>query len=378
MKRCVLMAIFMVCAIGLTACGSISDKVTQTSDSIEVGSSFNLNSLFETEEGITISLKDDVDISKVGSCSVNIVISNGKKEEEKTYTVNVIDTQAPVISTRDIKVYVGTEFDMEELATVSDNSGESVSAVVKDSDVDISAAGRYYITYEATDSSGNSSEKMAIVDVMTIDSPEDVMDIVDQYLTEQGLSDFKYNKTVFDAIFVTSPKLSKVVIDEGRNVTMYPEIYINNNIFTISSELPKGKFGVVGICLRFEFSDKTDPQSERHGLGSDKITISSGSNSFTNIYSGLPEVGEYDRYEYLSKFTYSLEYDELKQLEVMFDEGIVVLAVDAYDLEFDIKTLDYIHYPYSFVYELNESDIEQFKKTMQIYNYLIDFLGRYN
>lgn len=378
MKRCVLMAMFMVCAIGLTACGSISDKVTQTSDSIEVGSSFNLNSLFETEEGITISLKDDVDISKVGFCSVNIVISNGKKEEEKTYTVNVIDTQAPVISTRDIKVYVGTEFDMEELATVSDNSGENISAVVKNSDVDISVAGRYSITFEAADSSGNSSEKMAIVDVMTIDSPEDVMDIVDQYLTEQGLSDFKYNKNVYDAVFVTSPRLSKVVIDEGRNVMMYPEIYINNNIFTISSEYPKGKFGVVGICLRFEFSDKTDPLSERHGLYADEIIVSSGSNSFTNVFSGIPEMGEFERAEYLSRFTYTLEYDELKQLEAMFDEGSVIFTIDAYDSEFDVKTWDYIHYPYSFVYELNESDIELFKKTMQVYNYLIDFLGRYN
>ena len=213
---------------------------------------------------------------------------------------------------------------------------------------------------------------------MSLDSPEDVMDIVDQYLTEEGLSDFKYNKNQFGAVFVTSPRLSKVVIDEGRNATMYLEIYISNDIFTMSSDYPIGKFGVVGVCLRFEFSDRTDPQSDRYGLGADKITINSGSNSFTNIFSGIPEMGEFEKAEYLSRFTYTLKYDELKQLEAMLNEGSVVLTVDAYDTEFDIKTFDYTKYPYSFVYELNESDIELFKKTIATYNYLVDFLGQYN
>lgn len=51
MKRCVLMTMFMVYAIGLTACGSISNKVTQKSDTIEAGETFDLNSFFEVDEG---------------------------------------------------------------------------------------------------------------------------------------------------------------------------------------------------------------------------------------------------------------------------------------------------------------------------------------
>ena len=379
MKRCVLMTMFMVCAIGLTACGSISDKVTQKSDTIEAGETFDLNSFFEVDEGVTISLKDtSIDMSTIGSHSIDLIISDGKKEAEKTFTMNVVDTQAPVINTRDITIYIGAEFNAEEFATASDNSGENISVTVKSNDVDISTSGRYSITYEATDSSGNSSEKAAIVEVMTLDSPEDVMDIVDQYLTEEGLSDFKYNKNVFDAVFVTSPKLSKAVIDEGRNVMMYPEIYINNDIFTMSSDYPIGKFGVVGICLRFEFSDKTDPQDERCVLYSNEITISSGSNSFTNVFSGIPDMSEIEKSEYLSKFTYTLKFDELKQLEEMLDEGSVVLTIDATNSKYDMKAFKTVETPYSFEYELNEGDIETFKKTMQIYNYLIDFLGRYN
>lgn len=379
MKKSMLLVMFMVSVMGLSACGSISDKVTQNLDTIEVGEAFDLDSFFEAEEGITISLKDSsIDMYDIGPHSIDLIISDGKKEEERTYTINVVDTQAPVISTRDISIYIGSEFNAEELATAYDNSGENISVVVKSSDVDVSTSGRYYITYEATDSSGNSSEKVAIIEVMSLDSPEDVMDIVDQYLTEEGLSGFKYSMNQFDAVFVTSPRLSTVVIDEGRNVTMYPEIYINNNIFSMSSDYPIGKFGVVGICLRFEFSDRTDPQSDRHALNADRITISSGGNSFTNSSSGLPEVGEYSRTEYFSTFTYTLGYDELKQLEAMLNEGSVVLTVDACDTEFDIQTLDYIDYPYSFVYELNESDIELFLTTMDVYNYLVEFLGRYN
>lgn len=379
MKRCVLMAMFIVCAIGLTACGSISDKVTQKSDTIEVGESFDLNSFFEVDEGITISLKDkSIDMSAIGSYSIDLIISNGKKEEEKIYTLNVVDTQAPVINVRDTTIYIGAEFNAEELATVSDNSGEDISVTVKDSNVDASTAGSYSITYTATDSSGNSSEKSAIVEVMSLDSPEDVMDIVDQFLTVEGLSDFKYNKNQFDAVFVASPRLSKVVIDEGRNVTMYPEIYINNDIFTMSSDFPIGKFGVVGICLRFEFSDKTDPQSERCVLYSNEITISSGSNSFTNVFSGIPDMSEIEKTEYLSKFTYILNFDELRQLGAMLDEGSVVLTIDTTNSKYDMKALKTVETPYSFEYGLNESDIELFKKTMAIYNYLVDFLERYN
>lgn len=169
---------------------------------------FNLNSVFEVDESITISLKNDnIDISKIGSCFIDSVISDGKKEEEKTYTVNVVDTQAPVINTRDITIYIGSEFNAEKLATVSDNSGENIPVTIKNNNVDTSTAGRYSVTYKATDGSGNSSEKSVIVEVISIDSPEDVMDIVDKYITEEGFSDFRYNKNTLDAVFVTGPRL---------------------------------------------------------------------------------------------------------------------------------------------------------------------------
>lgn len=134
-----LMAMFVVCAIGLTACGSISNKVTQKSDTIEVGETFDLNSFFEVDEGITISLKEiGMDISAIGSHSIDLIISDGKKEEEKTFKMNVVDTQPPVINTGDITIYIGSEFNTEEFATVSDNSGENISVTVKSSNVDIS------------------------------------------------------------------------------------------------------------------------------------------------------------------------------------------------------------------------------------------------
>ena len=378
MKKCLLIAMFTVCAIGLTACGSIRDKVTQKSDTIEVGETFDLNSYFEVDEGVTVSLKNaSIDTSVIGSQTLDVIISNGKKEEEKTFTMNVVDTQAPVIDVRDATIYIGAEFNAEELATVSDNSGEDISVTVKDNNVDTSTAGSYSITYTATDSSGNSSEKSAVVEVMSIDSPEDVMDIVDRFLTAEGLSNFKYNKNLYDAVFVTSPRLSKIVIDKGRNVTMYPEIYILDNIFSMSPDSQMG-FGVAGIDLRFEFSDRTAPQSERCVLYANKITISSSSKSFTNAFSGIPELGDIETREYLSRFTYTLNFDELQQLETMLDEGSVTLTIDATNSKYDMQKFKTVETPYSFVYDLNENDIELLKETMIIYNYLTGLLGRYN
>ena len=240
MRRCVLIVMLMVCVLGLTSCGNISDKVTQKLNTIEVGEDFDINSFFEVEEGIAISLKDtDIDMSAIGPHSIDLIISDGKKEEEKTFTVNVVDTQAPVIKTRDITLYEGLKFHAEEFATVSDNSGEDISATVKNSNVDTSTAGEYYVTYEAIDSSGNSTEKTATVEVRLLNSSKDVMDVVDQYLTEERLSGYEKKDIALDgqdlleSVCVTSPRLSNTVIEKCREVTMCPEIWCQWNFAKI-------------------------------------------------------------------------------------------------------------------------------------------------
>lgn len=343
MKKSMLMTIFMVCAIGLTACGNISDKVIQKSDSVEIGESFDLSSVFEIDDSITISLKDtNIDMSIIGSYSIDLVISDGKKKEEKTYLVNVVDTQAPVINSQDITIYVGSEFNAEELATASDNSGEIISVTIKYNDVDTSTAGMYSIIYEASDSSGNLSEKSTIVEVMSIATAEDVMDLIDKHITKEGFNDFTYNKNTFDAVFVTAPRLSTLTIDSGRKVMLYPEIYICNDIFSISSDFPNGKYGVVGICFRFEYSDKTNDMRSRYSLYSNKITVSSGTNVFTNVFSGIPEASEFEKAEYLSRFSYTLNPNELKNFELMLDKGSVVFAVDTVDRHYDMSLMKVI------------------------------------
>ena len=114
---------------------------------------------------------DTATLKTVGKHSISLIV-DGKT---KKYTVEVIDTTAPVIEVGEIHVNVGDGIAWKKQATVTDNSDGKIDIKVDSSAVNTSAAGTYTVTYTATDESGNSSSATATVIVGTMEVTEDML-----------------------------------------------------------------------------------------------------------------------------------------------------------------------------------------------------------
>lgn len=114
---------------------------------------------------------DTATLKTVGKHSISIIVDGNTKK----YTVEVVDTTAPVIEVGEIHVNVGDGIAWKKQATVTDNSDGKIDIKVDSAAVNTSAAGTYTVTYTATDESGNSSSATATVIVGTMDVTEDML-----------------------------------------------------------------------------------------------------------------------------------------------------------------------------------------------------------
>ena len=120
----------------------------------------------EFAEGFDIAL-----LKTVGKHSVSVIV-DGKT---KKYTVEVIDTTAPMIEVGEIRINIGDGIAWKKQATVTDNSDGKIDIKVDSSSVNTSVAGTYTVTYTATDASGNSASASATVIVGTKEVTEDML-----------------------------------------------------------------------------------------------------------------------------------------------------------------------------------------------------------
>ena len=366
-----LMTIFIM--LNLTACGSIFRKVSVKSDSIEIGTVFDENNQFECKDGVTINLKEgySVDTSKIGEVSAVFVICAGEKIEEKEFKFKVVDTEAPKIEANNISVYVGRDFDPATYAICTDNSGENVVASVRSNNVDITTPGNYTVVYEAKDSAGNSSEQTVNVNVISLETAEDVMDLIDEYLCKNGYTEFSYNKNAYDAVFVHGPAFASYKLNSDRTLDIYPEIYILEDIFS-------SQFKVSSILFRMELTDR-GPQSSRYDLVADKFVIKSGDTSISTVFDGIPTTGDFETSYYKSKFHYQFSGEDVETLNQMLNSENIVFDIQPKNQISDFSTFPikttYQTVPIS--YSLGNSDIDNLKQTVAIYNDLLEVFGQY-
>jgi hypothetical protein len=104
-------------------------------------------------------------------------------------SLEVVDTLRPVITLNGLASVSLTQGDVftDAGSTVSDNSAESITAVVSGDTVDTSVPGVYTIIYTATDSSGNSSSATRTVTVAETDTDGD--GVVDSLDVHAGFDD---------------------------------------------------------------------------------------------------------------------------------------------------------------------------------------------
>tara|TARA_B100000989_G_scaffold210422_1_gene159620 strand:- start:340 stop:1308 length:969 start_codon:yes stop_codon:yes gene_type:complete len=108
---------------------------------------------------------NSVNASVLGTYTVtyNVSDSSGNNADQKTRTVNVVDTTSPVITlvgSTPLNVDSGSDYN-DAGATASDSfEGNLTTSIVTVNPVNTSLAGSYTITYNVTDSSGNAAAEV--------------------------------------------------------------------------------------------------------------------------------------------------------------------------------------------------------------------------
>ena len=143
-----------------------------TGESVTVEAGVTDASLISGIEGSEFAEGFDISTLKtLGKHTVSLTV-DGKV---KKYTVEIVDTTAPVIEVGEIRINIGDGIAWKKQATVTDNSDGKIDIKVDSSAVNTSVAGTYSVTYTATDESGNSSTATATVIVGTKEVTEDML-----------------------------------------------------------------------------------------------------------------------------------------------------------------------------------------------------------
>ncbi|EGO2713260.1 DUF5011 domain-containing protein, partial [Enterococcus faecalis] len=128
---------------------------------------------------ITSSIKvtsNNVNASKTGNYTVTYEVTDSEgNTANKTVTVTVkerSEADKPVITAADKEIYVNSKFDPLEGVTAVDKNGADITSSIKvTNNVNTSKPGRYTVTYEVTDSEGNTANKTVTVTVKDKEVP---------------------------------------------------------------------------------------------------------------------------------------------------------------------------------------------------------------
>lgn len=170
----------------VTATLVIQDTVAPTATAAEVSTA--VGALPEAAECVTdivdatvvtASYKTEPDVSKSGTVEAIVVLTDegGNATDVPVTIVIADDTEAPVISgVTDKQIEVGASISYKKDVTVTDNVDPDPELTIDNSQVDLNTAGRYPVTYTATDFAGNASS----VTISVIVTEKSVSTITDE------------------------------------------------------------------------------------------------------------------------------------------------------------------------------------------------------
>lgn len=144
-------------------------------ENAEVGvneTAYNDQFVKSIRNGSITTEKTLIDTSNLGKVDVSLAVKPVFGSEEVfTYSVAVVDHERPKITSAGrLETDVGHEIDLLEGVSVTDNSGEKITATVEGS-YDIHTVGEYELKYVARDSSSNQAEAAFTLAVVDRESP---------------------------------------------------------------------------------------------------------------------------------------------------------------------------------------------------------------
>lgn len=134
------------------------DKYVSVSDAQEVTTMFVLSDGSRTDKFTFDGTPVDV--------TVEAVDASGNKTEA-VMKVNLLDTEAPVITVEDVTITVGDKFDpMADVTAVDDVDGDVADRLVITGEADTEKEGAYTLTYTVKDAAGNEASAERTVTVV--------------------------------------------------------------------------------------------------------------------------------------------------------------------------------------------------------------------
>ncbi len=327
----------------------------------------------DTEDGdITSSIVTGglpIDTSSVGTFTVtyDVTDSSGNSAVQVTRTVNVIDTTVPVITltgTSPVSVVVGGTY-TDAGATASDVAdGDITSSIVTGGlPIDTSSVGTFTVTYDVTDSQGNSAVQVTrTVNVVLGDAPVLTINGNDQSLPFGGsftvptstcidTEDGDISSSVIVTNNVNSQSSGSYTVDysctdsSGNTVTDFITVTVGtkpngssaNKHLTaptsgtswdgVHNQLVKN--GITVNNKKFDITDNWWTPFERQYLKTSSTNTFSVKTYAQNngllvqeLAFGIPRVGDYNNAEVLVEVWYN--YDKtIKQVKVIQDTDVI-------------------------------------------------------
>ncbi len=166
MKKIKYLGLIVIMLIVLTGCGDKKEEVKKDTILLkedlkfEINSDVNLLSMISEDNKVKVlSENETIDTSTLGEKEITIKYEVEEQEEEKTFKITIVDTQAPTIQyTKELSTNVGTKIDLLKNVKVSDNSKEEIKATIE-GDYNFDNEGTYNLKYVAVDSSNNKTEE---------------------------------------------------------------------------------------------------------------------------------------------------------------------------------------------------------------------------
>ena len=173
MKKTFKLLLSLFILISIYACTKTPQQTVilgQTKTKIEVFSSYNplelVKNVTNEEYEITV-INDEIDKDKLGSYQVTYEVTSSKnKKSQIVFTFEVVDTKPPeLVVNKEIEVNVDdTSWKITDFASAKDEyDGDLADKIIIDGDYDITTAGEYRITLRISDSSNNTSSRVATI-----------------------------------------------------------------------------------------------------------------------------------------------------------------------------------------------------------------------
>lgn len=154
--------------------------VVHESKAVEYGTAnYDVNSLIKKVEGKIVSIKQDVDTTKVGEQEVVLQVKKGKIVKDVSFNVDVVDTAAPEIAIKNEKITLteGDNYDLthniESVSDIVDGEIGYSGEATEDSNFyydftygeDIDDVGEHEVVVNAKDKNGNVTQTKFTIEV---------------------------------------------------------------------------------------------------------------------------------------------------------------------------------------------------------------------